>query len=304
MMLNESLVDYMHYLQIERGLAENTLTAYRRDLNEYKQFISAKHLKEWKDVERHHIMQFLKTLKEVNKSPATISRMISAIRSFHQFLVNDQIVSTDVSIHIELPRQGRTLPDVLSVAEVDRLLHIKTDSPLAIRNKAMLELLYATGLRVTELIELENNDIHLTMGFVRCIGKGDKERIVPIGGPALDSLQHYIEYARPTLVRRNRHETKFFVNHHGRPLSRQGFWKLLKKLALDAGLTKKITPHTLRQDRKSTRLNSSHVAISYAVFCLKKKTLQEGNIWGGHVERVQTVCVRCTALAGVMIKKR
>ncbi|HLS23428.1 MAG TPA: site-specific tyrosine recombinase XerD [Pseudogracilibacillus sp.] len=245
-MLKQAFHEYLTYLQIERGLSENTLTAYRRDLTQYKQFIKQLSLSSWDEVERHHIIQFLATLKGEDKSPATISRMISAIRSFHQFLLNDQYVTTDVSLHIEMPKQGRSLPDVLSIEEVNQLLHITGDAPLDIRNKAMLELLYATGLRVTELIELEMNDIHLTMGFVRCIGKGSKERIVPIGSLAIEAMEHYLEYARPILVKRNQGETKFFVNHHGRPLSRQGFWKLLKKLAKEQGLKKSITPHTLR----------------------------------------------------------
>lgn len=245
-MLKHALIEYIHYLQIERGLSDNTLTAYRRDLTQYKQLMKELSFTNWEQVERHHIVQFLATLKAEDKSPATISRMISSIRSFHQFLVNDQIVTTDVSLHIEMPKQGRTLPDVLSVEEINQLLSIEGDEPLTIRNKAMLELLYATGLRVSELIELEMNDIHLTMGFVRCIGKGNKERIVPIGTLAIEAMEHYVHYARPILVKRNKTETNFFVNHHGRSLSRQGFWKLLKKLTLDAGLTKTITPHTLR----------------------------------------------------------
>lgn len=246
MMLKHALVDYIHYLQIERGLSQNTLKAYERDLTQYKQFIKQLPCTDWGQVERHQIVQFLATLKAADKSPATISRMISSIRSFHQFLLNDQIVRSDVSIHIEMPKQGRTLPDILSIEEIDQLLNIEGDEPLDIRNKAMIELLYATGLRVSELIDLSMNDVHLTMGFVRCIGKGNKERIVPIGTLAIEAMEQYIEYARPILVKRNKAETKFFVNHHGRPLSRQGFWKLLKKLALEAGLSNSITPHTLR----------------------------------------------------------
>lgn len=245
-MLKQVLEEYIQYLQIERGLSDNTLTAYKRDLTQYKQFITEINLADWEAVERHHIIHFLGLLKGENKSPATISRMISSIRSFHQFMLNDQVVTTDVSLHIEMPKQGRSLPDVLSVEEIDQLLSIEGEEPLNVRNKAMLELLYATGLRVSELIELEMNDVHLTMGFVRCIGKGNKERIVPIGGIAIEAMMEYIEYARPILVKRNQTETRFFVNHHGRPLSRQGFWKLLKKLGLEAGLTKSITPHTLR----------------------------------------------------------
>ncbi|HZW68660.1 MAG TPA: site-specific tyrosine recombinase XerD [Pseudogracilibacillus sp.] len=245
-MLTHVLEEYIQYLQIERGLSDNTLTAYKRDLTQYQEFIKEINLRDWEAVERHHIIQFLALLKGENKSPATISRMISSIRSFHQFMLNDQVVRTDVSLHIEMPKQGRSLPDVLSVEEIEQLLSIEGEEPLKVRNKAMLELLYATGLRVSELIELDMNDVHLTMGFVRCIGKGNKERIVPIGMLAIEAMLEYIEYARPILVKRNQNETRFFVNHHGRPLSRQGFWKLLKKLALEAGLTKSITPHTLR----------------------------------------------------------
>src|SRR5690606_4331613 len=245
-MLNEALTDYLHYLKIERGLAENTILSYRRDSLQYLEFIKSKQIKDWNEVDRHHIIQFLQTLKEKDRSTASISRMISSIRSFHQFLTNDQIVSTDVSIHIEIPKKGRTLPDVLSVGEVEKLLDIKEDSPLSIRNKAMLELLYATGLRVSELINLEMNDIHLSMGFVRSVGKGSKERIVPIGKVAIEAMETYLRHARPVLVKKNPHETKLFVNHHGKPISRQGFWKLIKKIAREQGLNKEITPHTLR----------------------------------------------------------
>ncbi|MFS8631630.1 MAG: tyrosine-type recombinase/integrase, partial [Bacillales bacterium] len=240
-MLNEALTDYLHYLKIERGLAENTILSYRRDLLQYLEFIKSKQIKDWNEVDRHHIIQFLQTLKEKDRSTASISRMISSIRSFHQFLTNDQIVSTDVSIHIEIPKKGRTLPDVLSVGEVEKLLDIKEDSPLSIRNKAMLELLYATGLRVSELINLEMNDIHLSMGFVRSVGKGSKERIVPIGKVAIEAMETYLRHARPVLVKKNPHETKLFVNHHGKPISRQGFWKLIKKIAREQGLNKEIT---------------------------------------------------------------
>src|SRR5699024_9610444 len=179
-MLTHVLEEYIQYLQIERGVSDNTLTAYKRDLTQYQEFIKEINLRDWEAVERHHIIQFLALLKGENKSPATISRMISSIRSFHQFMLNDQVVRTDVSLHIEMPKQGRSLPDVLSVEEIEQLLSIEGEEPLKVRNKAMLELLYATGLRVSELIELDMNDVHLTMGFVRCIGKGNKERIVPI----------------------------------------------------------------------------------------------------------------------------
>lgn len=246
-MLTDAVEDFFHYLQIERGLAENTLISYRRDLNQYVQFLKEERKSDdWNKIDRHDIISFLSTLKTEGKSAATIARMVSSIRSFHQFLIRERVVKTDASLHIETPKQGRLLPDVLSLEEVDKLLEIKVDSPLGIRNKAMLELLYATGLRVSELIELELADVHITMGFVRCIGKGGKERIVPLGEIAKTAIEQYLHYARPELVKRNRSETRLFVNHHGRPLTRQGFWKIIKKSALNVGLTKEITPHTLR----------------------------------------------------------
>lgn len=246
-MLTDAMEDFLHYLQIERGLADNTLISYQRDLNQYVKFIDKVTQKTtWESVKRIDIFSYLQTLKEEGKSTATIARSISAIRSFHQFLIREQFVTEDASLHIETPKKDMKLPNVLSSEDVDQLLTINTDSPLAIRNKAMLELLYATGLRVSELISLSVSDLHLTMGFVRCLGKGSKERIVPLGDVARQALNEYIYGARDELIKRNKNETILFVNNHGRPLTRQGFWKILRRIAREAGLTKKITPHTLR----------------------------------------------------------
>lgn len=242
-----ALEDFLHHLRIERGLAENTIISYRRDLTAYIEFLKhKKSLSDWNRVTRNEIVAFLSSLKENGKSAATISRTISSIRSFHQFLLREQIVNHDASLYIESPKLARLLPQILSTEEIDRLLNVKGNSPLAIRNKAMLELMYATGLRVSELVTLQVSDVHLTMGFVRCFGKGSKERIVPLGDMAKEALENYLNNARDELIKRNRTETALFVNHHGKPLSRQGFWKILKAIVRDAGLTKEITPHTLR----------------------------------------------------------
>lgn len=245
-MLN-ALEDFLHHLQIERGLALNTITSYRRDLTLYIEYLKKeKSITNLNEVTRNEIVSFLSSLKEQGKSTATISRNISSIRSFHQFLLREQIVQHDPSLYIETPKLARLLPQVLTTEEIDCLLNIKATSPLAIRNKAMLELMYATGLRVSELVTLQVSDVHLTMGFVRCFGKGSKERIIPLGDMAKEALELYLSGARDELIRKNRSETALFVNHHGKPLSRQGFWKIVKSLALEAGLTKEITPHTLR----------------------------------------------------------
>ena len=175
----------------------------------------------------------------------TIARTISTLRKFHQFLVMDRIVSKDPTIHIESPKKTRTLPKVLSAEEVDQLLSIETVDPLSTRNKAMVETLYATGLRVSELIDLTMSDLHLMMGFIRCFGKGGKERIVPLGDLAKDAIEYYLDTAREFLVKGQATDA-LFVNQHGRPLTRQGFWKILKSIARDKQIKKNITPHMLR----------------------------------------------------------
>lgn len=246
-MLTYAFEDFFHFLQIERGLSENTLTSYKRDLNNYVTYIDKVVQKsKWEEVVRNDIVHFLYMLKDEGKSSATIARHIASIRSFHQFLIREQIVGTDASLHIETPKKERKLPDVLSIKDVEALLEINGNTPLLIRNKAMFELLYATGLRVSELITLKVSDIHLTMGFVQCMGKGAKERIVPLGNVAKQAVEDYLLDVREILVKRKQDENILFVNQHGRPLSRQGFWKILKAAALHAGIKKTITPHTLR----------------------------------------------------------
>lgn len=244
-MLKYATEDFYHYLQIERGLSDNTITAYRRDIDKYCIFIMKEiKKKDWKFVTRLDIVSFLRQLKEEGKSSATIRRTTSSLRMFHRFLYREEIVEIDVSQHIEIPKKERKLPNILSTEEVEALLNIKQDTPLHIRNKAMLELLYATGLRVTELIELKVGDFHLTMGFVHCFGKGSKERIIPVGDLALQAVSDYLQHARPMLKKGD--ENTLFLNHHGRPLTRQGFWKIIKKLAKQAHINKKISPHMLR----------------------------------------------------------
>lgn len=234
-MLIYAMDDFFHFLQIEKGLSDNTLKSYKRDLTSYAKYINkVAEKKEWDQVSRQEIIGFLYMLKDDGKSSATISRHISSIRAFHQFLIRDQIVKQDVSLHIETPKKERKLPDVLSVEEVESLLAISGGTPLRIRNKAMMEILYATGLRVSELISLKMGDLHLTMGFVQCFGKGAKERIVPLGDQAIKAMEDYLQNARGTLVKRNRDTNILFVNQHGKPLSRQGFWKILKALAKEA----------------------------------------------------------------------
>ena len=245
-MLNHAYNDFFHYLQVERGLSDNTLMSYKRDLNRYTEKMKADQHVSWNEINRADIVSFLYQLRDEGKSAATIARTISSIRQFHHFLLREEIVHHDVTLHIETPKKEKKLPNILSINEVDKLLNINSNSPLDIRNKAMLELMYATGLRVSELVSLKTDDLHLTMGFIRCFGKGSRERIVPLGDVAEQAVENYLQNSRQNLLKKNRDEKVLFLNQHGRPMTRQGFWKILKKLTVEADIAKDITPHTLR----------------------------------------------------------
>ncbi|WP_158735244.1 site-specific tyrosine recombinase XerD [Alteribacillus sp. YIM 98480] len=244
--MQHDVLDFLHYCQVEKGLSENTLSSYKRDLLNYISHLEKNYLNDIEQIERSHIVDFLFTLKESGRSASTIARTISSIRAFHQFLLRDQRLKKDPSELVEIPKGEKKLPDVLSGSEVEKLLSASEGvTAFDLRNKAMLELMYATGLRVTELCELEVGDIHLQMGFVHCIGKGNKERIIPLGKMAQEALEQYIHKGRSFLMKKKRHDV-LFVNHHGNQLSRQGFWKILKSAAEKANIQKKLTPHTLR----------------------------------------------------------
>jgi len=246
--MEDHLKDFMHFLIVEKGLAKNTIVSYERDLKSYISYLkNVETIATLNVVQRVHIVHFLGHLKEQGKSAKTQARHVASIRAFHQFLLRDKATDHDPSVHIESPQMERSLPKVLSLEEVEVLLEYpKLNDPFGIRDKAMLELLYATGIRVSELIGLNMGDIHLTMGFVRCIGKGNKERIIPLGKTAANAVQNYLENARGRLVSKKHKDDALFLNLRGQRLTRQGFWKILKKLAQEAGIQKELTPHTLR----------------------------------------------------------
>ncbi|CEG27724.1 tyrosine recombinase XerD [Bacillus sp. B-jedd] len=247
-MMEDHLKDFIHFLMVEKGLSQNTLIAYERDLKNYLRHLKAvNETASLDEIQRTHIMQFLGVLKAEGKSAKTIARHVASIRSFHQFLLRDKAAEHDPTVHIESPQLERTLPKVLSMQEVEILLEApgKQDH-FGLRDKAMLEILYATGIRVSELIGLNMDDLHLSMGFLRCIGKGNKERIIPVGRTAAEALEMYLSKGRPRFISKKVKEDALFLNHQGKRLTRQGFWKILKKLSLEAGIDKDLTPHTLR----------------------------------------------------------
>ena len=245
--MKEQIIDYLHYLTIERGLSQNTRKSYERDLEQYLTFLTEQHIKDWEAVDRVLILSFLQQLQQSGKSSATIIRMVSSLRRFHQFLRQERFTDHDPMQHIDSPKKQQKLPDTLSLSEVERLIETPdTKEVLGIRDRAILEVMYATGLRVSELIGLQLKDLHLSMGLLQTTGKGDKERIVPLGDLAIQWIETYLEEARPFLTRKHPEESHLFVNNHGKQLSRQGIWKNLKALVRKAGITKNVTPHTLR----------------------------------------------------------
>jgi len=255
-MLNSLLKEYEYYLKITKGLSPNSISSYLSDLTDYIDFLVKNYLlRDPNQITKQHIRNFIGRLKRRNNTASSISRKVSAIRSFHKYLLLEKLVLEDVSIGISLPKKTQKLPLILSIEEVDALMVAADgDEPLELRNKAMLELLYGSGLRITELIELRLGDLHLNMGFLNIMGKGNKERIVPIGDEGQYALKRYLESGRPILKKTM--SDIVFVNNAGNPISRVGFYKVIKKLAFKAGIMKDISPHTLRHSFASHLLEN------------------------------------------------
>lgn len=244
--MEDHLQSFIHYLTVEKGLSKNTLESYKRDLKQFIAYLRKSEQSKIEEISRQNIVSYLMVLREQGKATSTISRSMASIRAFFQFLLRDQKIISDPSIHLETPKIERRLPKVLSIAEVEALLQApQSSTAFGQRDRAMLELLYATGIRVSELISLSLEDVHLQMGFVKCLGKGSKERVIPLGRVAIESLEQYIQVGRHKLDKKKRSKA-LFLNHHGNPISRQGFWKIIKKHAKDAGIEKDIMPHTIR----------------------------------------------------------
>ncbi|HOA35335.1 MAG TPA: site-specific tyrosine recombinase XerD [Bacillota bacterium] len=240
------LENYSHYLSVEKGLARNTLESYRRDLQKFLKYLEKKKITAPQEIDRQAITDYLLTLKNEGRTPATISRNVASIRSFFNFLVQEGLLEDNPAQLVKAPRIEKKLPRVLTTKEIDQLLRQpRNDSHVGLRDKAMLELLYASGIRVSELVSLNVTDFSPEVGYLRCRGKGMKERIVPIGSVAVSYVQDYLRNCRQKMLKQNE-EKALFLNHHGRRLTRQGFWKILKKYARQSNISGEITPHTLR----------------------------------------------------------
>jgi integrase/recombinase XerD len=268
------LVDqYINYLVFEKGLSEKTIESYTSDLSKYLAFLKEKRIKDITQADTPLILKHLIALRESGLRSKSCARHLITLRGFYKFLAQEKILEFDPAKLIDLPKSGLKLPDVLSVSEVSLLLNIPdSNTLLGKRNSAMLELLYAAGLRVSELVNLKFLDVNLEACFVRVMGKGSKERIVPFGLYAKNKIDDYINNSRPLLLK-NHISKHLFVARAGKPMTRQGFWKLLKQYVKQAGIKKKVTPHSLRHsfashlleggaDLRTVQVMLGHVDIS------------------------------------------
>lgn len=272
----DTLIDrFLNHLSVEKGLSPNTLSAYAQDLQKLVLFTERKGISGLDQVQRKEILLFLSDLKARALAPSSTARILSTLRTFFQFLMTEGILKHDPLAHIHSPRQAFRLPKVLHPGEVEALLNLpKGENPMGLRNDAMIELLYATGLRVSELVSLPMGAVNLESGYLIAYGKGSKERLVPIGRCAREKLERYLAAARPLLLKMKTDAVPpLFVNRSGRGISRQAFWMQLKDYARKAGIHRSITPHMLRHsfashlleggaDLRSVQMLLGHADIS------------------------------------------
>lgn len=262
---------YLTYLVAERGLSLNTIKAYRADLQ--RLLAALPKGKRLEQTRREDLLDLLRTMRLEGRSPRSVARWLVAVRGFFTYIVGEGVVVEDPSANLDAPRTWRNLPKVLTCAEVEALMAAPDlTQPRGVRDLAMLEVLYATGLRVSELIGLGLGDLHLDAGYIRCWGKGSKERVVPLGGKADGRLQRYLAQARPVLLGKKRID-RLFVNSRGGELSRQGFWKIIKGHGITAGIQTPLSPHIVRHsfathllengaDLRSVQIMLGHADIS------------------------------------------
>ena len=239
--------EFLHFLAVEKRYSTHTIAAYRNDLIQLLQFLESGNVSSWPAVSRTHILDYIMHLKTREYAPSTIGRKIAAVKSFFHFLVAEGVLKDDPTVAVDSPLVDKRLPHPLSPEDVARLLAepARSKTRKALRDRALLELMYATGMRASEVIALKVDAVDLEAGTVRCLGKGKKERILPLYDRAREALKDYLEKGRARLLQ-GRDEKALFVNRRGKPLTRQGLWLLIKEYAEAAGIIGEVTPHTLR----------------------------------------------------------
>lgn len=252
--MQEQIDEFLDFVATERGYSENTLAAYRNDLGQFAEFLTdystpkkKQPPTEWSQIDKNHIVDYMLAMKERGYASSTVARKVAATKSFFHFLKDEGAVSEDPTLKLESPKVKKHLPKAISIEDVERLLAepTKSDSPKGLRDTALLETLYATGLRVSEVVSLNVEDVDLETGTIYCIGKGDRERVVPVYDQAALTIDAYLKNGRPALVR-NSEEKALFLNHRGERLTRQGLWLIIKQYVDTVGIEGDVTPHTLR----------------------------------------------------------
>lgn len=245
--METTIKNFAQYLIVETGLAQSTAAGYCGDLMGFLAFLKGKGVAQWLSVDSSHVTTYVHMLRAKGVKPATISRKLSAFRRFFRYLQKEKIIGADPIAYWDHPQRDELLPKVLSHDDIVRILE-RLQPPKGqrdVRDLAMLELLYASGLRVSELMRLSLRDVDCESGYLRCIGKGNKERIVPIGDMAREAIKNYLAVSRPAMVH-NPAERALFINHRGKAMSRQWFWRMIRERAQQAGITAVVSPHTFR----------------------------------------------------------
>lgn len=250
-MIDTFIDEFTEYLIIDKKYSENTIKAYNNDLKKFKNFFKSKNINQ---IDEKDIREYLKYLNKENNDTRTISHNISTLRSFYKFLLIGKKVLKNPMEYIELPKAKKTLPKTLSIEEIDKLLDINLTDAFSFRNKAMLELMYSSGLRVSELINVKIHDIDTSNCIIRIMGKGSKERIVPLGDYAIRYIELYLKEHREKLIKRELNDY-LFLNNHGSKMTRQGFFKILKGIAREKNIKTEFSPHTLRHSFATHLLN-------------------------------------------------
>lgn len=259
--MKEDIKSFLNYLAVERGLSENTSAAYQNDLYQLADFVQGQAagrsvMPSWANFGRQDMLSYLLNLKERNYAATTQARKVAAAKSFFSFLLDEGHIKSNPTENISSPKVGKALPDAISISQVRQLIDqpARLSTPEARRDRAMLELLYASGMRVSELVSLNLGDVDAQDGNVRCLGKGNKERLIPIYNKAAETVADYARDVRPLLARSDS-EPALFLNQRGDRLTRQGLWQILKGHAKAAGLGNQVTPHTLRHSFATHMLN-------------------------------------------------
>lgn len=252
MNIDNAIYDFLNYCTFEKGLTKHTIKSYQNDLEVYKVFLEKINIENIKKIKSEHIKEFLKQ-RNKNEKTTTIAHNLTVIKNFHSYLLRQKLTETDVSEFIERPKLRKSLPKTLSIDDINKLLDIPLNTEFDYRNKAMLELMYGTGLRVSEIVDLTVTDVDLTNCLIRIMGKGNKERKVPIGEYSIYYLDLYLK-RRKKLLKKVACD-KLFLNNHGKGMTRQGFFKNLKSILKEKGLNSEISPHTLRHSFATHLIN-------------------------------------------------